>query len=198
MEEINFIICLLQLVTLLLVIIIMFSLGKAKNMAKSANEAVKDTVLEIAVLKEQNKLLIEEIENIKANMKVEQTQEETVVDNTPNTFDVEVEESTDDATIINSDTVVITDVVEEATEDLTANEILIDDATDIVNDTPSNETEVKVESKELELAAKIADYSTQIDLLNEIEDPQVRDLKKQLLIFELQEIKREIALMDNK
>jgi hypothetical protein len=176
----------------------MFSLGKVKSVAKSADVAVKDTVLEIAILKEQNKLLIEEIENIKANMKVVETEKNIVVDNTPNTFEVEVEESNDDATIINSDTVVITDVVEEATEDLTANEILIDDTTDIVNDVTNDEPEIKVESKELELAAKIADYSAQIDLLNEIEDPQVRDLKKQLLIFELQEIKREIALMDNK
>lgn len=190
MDEINFIICLLQLVTLLLVIIIMFSLGKVKNVAKSANVAVKDMVSEIAVLKAQNELLVQEIEDIKASMEV--------VVNTPSTFDVEVEEPTDDSTAINSDTVVITDVVEEVTEDLTANEILIDDTADIVNDVTNIEPEVKVESKELELAAKIADYSAQIDLLNEIEDPQVRDLKKQLLIFELQEIKREIALMDNK
>lgn len=52
-------------------------------------------------------------------------------------------------------------------------------------------------SRTVELASKVAEYATQIDQLGQIEDPQIRDLKKQLLIFELQEIKREIALIES-
>lgn len=196
MDEINFIICLLQLVTLLFIIIIMFSLRKTKKDTKNTNITLQNTVLELDVLRAQNELLIKEIEDIKANMKLEE-KNKVVEETTPTTFSVEVEEMSD-ITPISDDTVVITDVVEEATEDLTASEIEIENSSNVVNEQSLSEPLVKNESKELELAAKIAEYSEQIDLLNEIEDPQVRDLKKQLLIFELQEIKREIALMDNK
>lgn len=124
------------------------------------------------VLKELS-LSVEELKGLAASISEKQLVNETAIN--------EISELLSSKSDNNKDEPVVVEIIEEP----------------IVSNEQKNVAPENTNSRAIELASKIADYARQIDQLNDIEDAQVRDLKKQLLIFELQEIKREIALIES-